>query len=107
ARAPIVGAPDLAARLLVNCDGNAARYTAAGRRIWSSTRTEAGSSQLTVANTGPLISSADADRIFHPFQRLNERASHDGFGLGLTIGASIAAVHQGTATAHPREDCGL
>ena len=40
------------------------------------------SSQLTVANTGPPVSPADADRIFQPFQRLNDRASHDGFGLG-------------------------
>ena len=60
-----------------------------------------------MANTGPLISPADADRIFQPFQRLNDRASHDGFGLGLTIVASIAAVHGGTSIARPREDGGL
>jgi signal transduction histidine kinase len=103
----ISGDPVLAERLIANLVDNAARYNAAGGEIWISTRTETGSSQLTVANTGPLISSADADRIFQPFQRLNERASHDGFGLGLTIVASIAAVHQGTAIAHPREDGGL
>jgi len=40
-------------------------------------------------------------------RRLNERASHDGFGLGLTIVASIAALHGGTASAHPRDDGGL
>ena len=66
-----------------------------------------GNSQLTVANTGPLISPADADRIFEPFRRLDDRTSHDGFGLGLTIVASIAAVHGGTAEAHPRDDGGL
>ena len=60
-----------------------------------------------MANTGPLISPADADRIFQPFQRLNDRTSHDGFGLGLTIVASIAAIHGGTATARPRDDGGL
>ena len=75
--------------------------------IWISTRTVAGTSHLTVANTGPVISPADADRIFQPFQRLNDRASHEGFGLGLTIVASIAAVHGGTATARPRDDGGL
>ena len=60
-----------------------------------------------MANTGPVISPADAERIFQPFQRLNDRTSHDGFGLGLAIVASIAAIHGGTATAHPRDDGGL
>jgi signal transduction histidine kinase len=103
----ISGDPVLAERLIANLVDNAARYNAAGGEIWISTSTEAGTSQLTVANTGPPISSADADRIFQPFQRLDERASHDGFGLGLTIVASIAAVHGGTATARPRNDGGL
>ena len=75
--------------------------------IWVSTRTVADGSQLTVANTGPVISPADAGRIFQPFERLSDRASHDGFGLGLAIVASIAAIHGGTATARPRDDSGL
>jgi len=103
----ISGDPVLAERLIANLVDNAARYNAPGGELWISTSSEAGASLLTVANTGPPISSADADRIFQPFQRLDERASHDGFGLGLTIVASIAAVHRGTATARPREGGGL
>jgi len=57
-----------------------------------------------VANTGPAVSQTDAQRIFQPFQRLNDRASHDGAGLGLTIVASIATIHGGIATADPRKD---
>jgi signal transduction histidine kinase len=60
-----------------------------------------------VTNTGPVISPADIDRIFQPFQRLSDRTSHDGFGLGLAIVASIAAIHGGTATACPRDSGGL
>lgn len=60
-----------------------------------------------MANTGPVISQADADRILEPFQRLDERTSHEGFGLGLTIVASIAAIHTGTVTASPRNHGGL
>jgi signal transduction histidine kinase len=74
---------------------------------WIDTRTADGTSWLTVANTGPVLSPADADRIFQPFQRLDDRASHDGSGLGLTIVASIASIHGGTATADPRKDGGL
>ena len=60
-----------------------------------------------MANTGPVMNPADPARIFQPFQRLTDRTSQDGFGLGLAIVASIAAIHGGTATARPRSDCGL
>ena len=107
APAVISGDPVLAERLIANLVDNAARYNTADGDIWISTRTVAGSSELTVANTGPVVSPADADRIFQPFQRLNDRTSHDGSGLGLTIVASIAAIHGGTATARPRNNGGL
>jgi signal transduction histidine kinase len=105
--AVISGDPLLAERLIANLVDNAVRYNLPAGDIWISTRTMAGSSQLTVANTGPVISPADAGRIFQPFQRLSDRTSHDGSGLGLAIVASIAAIHGGTATARPRSDGGL
>jgi signal transduction histidine kinase len=105
--AVISGDPVLAERLIANLLDNAIRYNVAGGDIWVSTRTTAGSSQLTVANTGPVVSQADVGRIFQPFQRLSDRTSHDGFGLGLAIVASIAALHDGTATASPRDEGGL
>ena len=105
--AVISGDPVLAERLIANLVDNAVRYNLPGGDIWISTRTVAGSSQLTVANTGPVISPADAGRIFQPFERLDGRTSGDGFGLGLAIVASIAAIHGGTATARPRDDGGL
>jgi signal transduction histidine kinase len=105
--AVISGDPMLAERLVANLVENAVRHNDAAGDIWISTRTVADGSQLIVGNTGPLISPADADRIFEPFQRLNDRASHDGFGLGLAIVASIAAIHGGTATARPRGGGGL
>jgi len=105
--AVISGDPVLVERLVANLVDNADRYNVGGGDIWISTRAAADNSQLIVANTGTPISPADTDRIFEPFQRLNDRALHDGFGLGLTIVASIAAVHGGTAAARPRDDGGL
>ena len=105
--AVISGDPVLAERLIANLVDNAVRYNTAAGDIWIGTRTIAGSCQLTVANTGPVISPADAGRIFQPFQRLSDRTSHDGYGLGLAIVASVAAIHGGTATARPRHDGGL
>jgi signal transduction histidine kinase len=105
--AVVSGNPVLIERLVANLVDNAVRYNAPAGDIWVSTRTVAGQSHLTVANTGPLMSPSDAARIFEPFQRLNDRTSREGFGLGLTIVASIAAVHGGIATARPRDDGGL
>jgi signal transduction histidine kinase len=105
--AVISGDPVLAGRLIVNLVDNAVRYNTAPGDIWISTRTMAGISQLTVANTGPVIPPAEVGRLFQPFQRLSDRTSHDGFGLGLAIVASIVAIHGGTATARPRDDGGL
>jgi len=105
--AVISGDPVLAERLIANLVDNAVRYNLPAGDIWISTRTTAGRSQLTVANTGPVISPDDVGRIFQPFQRLSDRTSHDGAGLGLAIVASIAAVHGGTVTARPRNDGGL
>jgi signal transduction histidine kinase len=105
--AVITGDPVLAERLIANLVDNAIRYNHARGDIWITTCTVAGSSQLTVANTGPVISLADAGRIFQPFERLNGRASGDGFGLGLAIVNSIAEIHGGTVAAAPRSDGGL
>jgi len=105
--AVISGDPVLAGRLMANLVDNAVRYNIAAGDIWISTSTMAGCSQLTVANTGPVIPPAEIGRIFQPFQRLSDRTSHDGFGLGLAIVASIAAIHGGTATACARDDGGL
>jgi signal transduction histidine kinase len=105
--AVIAGDPVLAEHLVANLVDNAVRYNTAAGDIWISTRTHSGGSELTVANTGAVISPADASRIFQPFERLGDRTSHDGSGLGLAIVASIAAVHGGSASARPREGGGL
>ena len=105
--AVISGDPVLSMRLVANLVDNAARYNVPGGDIWITTRGTADGSQLTVANTGLVIGASEAGRIFQPFERLSDRTSHDGFGLGLAIVASIAAVHGGTAAALPRPDGGL
>jgi signal transduction histidine kinase len=105
--AVISGDPVLAGHLVANLVDNAIRYNVPGGEIWISTRGDTGRSQLSVANTGPVISLADAARIFQPFQRLNDRTAQDGFGLGLAIVDSIAAIHRATIDARPRAGGGL
>ena len=113
--ADISGDPMLVERLIANLVDNAVRYNTTNGDIWITTHTSAetstdtgtGTSHLSVINTGPHLSPADTATIFEPFHRLNDRTHHEGFGLGLTIVASIAAIHGGTATAHAREAGGL
>jgi signal transduction histidine kinase len=105
--AVISGDPVLAGQLVANLVDNAIRYNVSGGEIWISTGAGAGRSQLTVANTGPVISLTDAARIFQPFQRLHDRTSQDGSGLGLAIVDSIATIHGATIDAHPRAGGGL
>jgi signal transduction histidine kinase len=105
--AVISGDPVLAERLIANLVDNAIRYNLPGGEVWVSTRAAAGHSELVVANTGPAVDPADLGRIFRPFERLSDRTSYDGFGLGLAIVASIAAIHGGAATARARHDGGL
>ena len=106
-RAAVSGDPILVERLVANLIDNAIRHSPPAGDIWIATRTVAGLSSLTIANPGPPIEPADAARIFEPFQRLDDRASHDGAGLGLAIVASIAAIHGGTAAAEPLPGGGL
>ena len=47
-------------------------------------------------NTGDIVPAHQLDRLFMPFTRLNDRTRHEGFGLGLTLVSSIAAVHNAT-----------
>lgn len=105
--AVVSGDPVLAERLVANLIDNAVRYNTPAGEIWLCTRTAAGSAQLTVANAGPIISPADTDRILQPFERLNDRVSHNGYGLGLAIVASIATIHGGIVSAEPRGEGGL
>lgn len=105
--APVSGDPVLLERLIANLVDNAARYNVDDGDIWVSSGTSDGVSRVVVENTGPAVSPTDLERIFQPFQRLSGRTSSDGYGLGLTIASSIAAIHGGTVMAHARADGGL
>jgi K+-sensing histidine kinase KdpD len=86
-------------RLIINLLDNAERYNNTHGTVAISTTTHERSSVLRVVNTGPVVPTDMVERLFLPFTRLDDRINHDGFGLGLTIVASIAAVHGGTVDA--------
>jgi signal transduction histidine kinase len=102
--APVTGDQVLLERLIANLLDNAERYNIPGGTISISTTTDNGArSVLRVANTGAVVPADMVERLFLPFTRLDDRTRHDGFGLGLALVSSIAAMHGGTvhATAVP------
>ena len=69
--------------------------------MWIGTRSIADSSQLTMANTGPVDQPRRRRPHLPAVPAAHDRTSHDGSGLGLAIVASIAAIHGGTAAPAP------
>jgi signal transduction histidine kinase len=105
--APVVGDGVLLERLVANLLDNAELYNVVGGTVAISTTTDDGASVVRVANTGPVVPPEQVDGLFTPFARLDNRTRHDGFGLGLTLVASIAAVHGGTVEANATPTGGL
>jgi signal transduction histidine kinase len=102
-QAPVTGDGVLLERLVDNLLDNAECYNIAGGTVEISTTAHDATSVLRVVNTGAVVPADMVERLFLPFTRLDDRIRHDGFGLGLTLVSSIAAVHGGTvdATAAP------
>ncbi len=101
--APVTGDGVLLERLVANLLDNAERYNIPGGTVLVSTATVDGASVVRVVNTGRIVPPGQVERLFLPFTRLDDRTRHDGFGLGLALVSSIAAVHNGSvhATAVP------
>ena len=99
AEAPVTGDPVLLERLIANLLDNAERYNVAGGTVAITTAIDDGASVVRVLNTGQVVPPEEVERLFLPFARLDDRTRHDGFGLGLALVSSIAAVHSGTVQA--------
>jgi signal transduction histidine kinase len=99
AEAPVTGDGVLLERLIANLLDNAERYNVPGGTLAISTSARDAASVLRVINTGAIVPVNMVDRLFLPFTRLDDRTRHDGFGLGLALVSSIAAVHNATVHA--------
>lgn len=102
-RAVVKGDPAGLRRLFANLVANALRYGDEAAIGW---RVEHGAVVVTVADRGPGIDPAQAERLFEPFVRgdPSRNRSTGGTGLGLAIVRSIAGRHGGTATLANRDD---
>ena len=106
--AQVTGDRVLLERLVSNLIDNAVKHNVTGGWVLASTRTDAGTAELTVANGGEHIPGDQVPGLFEPFRRLCGRTgTRPGTGLGLSIVASIAHTHGGHAQARARPDGGL
>lgn len=79
-------------RVLVNLLENALKFSSAEVRV--AIRREHGALEVAVADDGPGIDAADAERVFEPFSRA-PGAPAPGSGLGLAIARGLAAANGG------------
>jgi signal transduction histidine kinase len=54
--------------------------------------------ELSVLDRGPGVPPAERERIFAPFQRLDDHTADGGLGLGLAIARGFTAAMAGTLT---------
>lgn len=108
--APTAGDPALAERLVANLIDNAVGYNVAGGHVRVTTGSGSGRALVSVSNSGPRVPDDQVERLFDPFQRLqDDRTSSDDehHGLGLSIVRAIAAAHGADVTARANAHGGL
>jgi signal transduction histidine kinase len=94
-------------QVLLNLISNAIKFTHAGR-VLVQVRPEGDVMHVSVADTGIGISPGDLQRLFEPFQRLDNPLAQqaDGTGLGLAISKKFVELHHGRIWAESRESQG-
>jgi signal transduction histidine kinase len=108
AAAPVVGDPELLARLAGNLVENAVRYNHYQGSLTVRTGSDSSRSWLVVANSGFEVEPAELPALFEPFRRGGrERTGARGSGLGLSIVRAVCQAHGGTVKAVALDGGGL
>jgi signal transduction histidine kinase len=99
------GDPGLLERLVANLVDNGIHHNVPGGWLRVGTRADDDRVEILVANGGPPIDPVRVQGLTEPFRRLNR--SERGFGLGLSIVASIARAHRGSIALSAPPEGGL
>lgn len=90
-----LGDRDVLFQALTNMVDNAVKYTPAGGSITLSVTAADDRVELAVADTGPGIPVDKRDDVVKRFYRLEESRGSPGSGLGLSLVAAVAKLHEG------------
>jgi signal transduction histidine kinase len=92
--APIRGNVRLISQALANLVDNAIKYTPEGGRIRIAAEDRPQGVALSVSDTGPGIPADERSRVLERFVRLEESRNSPGTGLGLSLVAAVARLHE-------------
>jgi signal transduction histidine kinase len=90
----VTGHEQFLSQLIANLIDNALKYTETGRITVALSRTPLGKPCLAVDDTGPGIPAAERERVLQRFVRLDTSRTTSGSGLGLSLVAGVASLHQ-------------
>ena len=85
-------------QILLNLLSNAVKFTETGGRVSiNASMVEGGELALSVTDTGVGIASEYLDRVFEPFEQIEDHLTrqNEGTGLGLSIARALAELHGG------------
>ena len=94
----LTGDKELLTQLAFNLLDNAILHTPKNTQIGVALRSSGTQTELTVADNGPGIAEEYGHKVFQRFYRLEQSRTTPGNGLGLSIVAAIAELHEGTLT---------
>lgn len=105
----LTGDRPLLERLVSNLIDNALQHNIRAGWVRVSVATEGDHAELTVANSGAMLSDDDVEVMFERFYRTRDQSSsrRSGHGLGMAIIREVADAHGATITVEPHDDGGM
>ncbi|GIH27162.1 sensor histidine kinase [Acrocarpospora phusangensis] len=94
----IMADPGLLERVLVNLMANAVRHSPPGVKVLVSGSWHDEHVEIRVIDRGPGIPPDAHEQVFLPFQRLGDRDTHSGVGLGLALSRGLTEAMGGRLT---------
>ena len=93
------GVPNLISQAVVNLLDNAMKFSPEGATVRvAAGREDDGAPWIEVSDGGPGIPAEERERVLNRFVRLESSRSTPGSGLGLSLVAAVAKLHQATLT---------
>ena len=96
--APVDGDADLLFQSLANLLDNAMKYTADGGSVTLHVTSDADTVTVVVADSGPGVPPEEREAVLRRFYRLEPARSTPGSGLGLSLVAAVAQLHEAELT---------